>query len=198
MVVAAYPGGKFRSGRLLRCHPRDERLARIAARIRNPIVSRGRHRRGADSRGWLAHPARRGARCPAAALAGCLDRSARGALVGAIATGAATLGSTLQGWLGARQVRRWVHPAIDSGRDVLRFSIITPLVCTVSATVCVPVLTALGLIAKAEQLGTWVSWWAGDSIGVLLAAPLVWIVCGEPRAVATPATGSSATVSWWW
>jgi len=102
---------------------------------------------------------------------------------GAIATGAATFGATLQAWIGARQIQRWVHPAIDSGRDVLRFLLITPVVCMVNATVSVPTLAALGLVPKSEQIGTWASWWAGDSIGVLLAAPLVWIVCGEPRAL---------------
>jgi diguanylate cyclase (GGDEF)-like protein/PAS domain S-box-containing protein len=105
------------------------------------------------------------------------------ASIGAIATAAATVGSTLQAWVGARQIRRWVHAAIDSGRDVLRFLLITPVVCTISATVSVPVLAALGLIPHSEQLATWVSWWAGDSIGVLLAAPLTWIICGEPRAL---------------
>jgi diguanylate cyclase (GGDEF)-like protein/PAS domain S-box-containing protein len=103
--------------------------------------------------------------------------------IGAVATGAATFGSTLQAWVGARQMRRWIHSAIDSGRDVLRFLVLTPIVCTISATVGVPVLAALGLIPRSEQLVTWVSWWAGDSIGVLLAAPLVWIICGEPRAL---------------
>ena len=100
-----------------------------------------------------------------------------------LATAAVTVGSTLQAWLGARQIRRWVHPAVDSGRDVLRFLVITPLVCTISATIAVPTLAALGLIPRSEQLSTWVSWWVGDSIGVLLTAPLVWIVCGEPRAL---------------
>ena len=105
------------------------------------------------------------------------------ATTGALATAAATLGATLQALIGARQMRRWVHPAIDSGRDVLRFLLITPLVCTISATVSVPALAALGLLPKSAQVATWVSWWAGDSIGVLLAAPLVWIVCGQPRAL---------------
>jgi diguanylate cyclase (GGDEF)-like protein/PAS domain S-box-containing protein len=101
--------------------------------------------------------------------------------VGALAAAAATVGSTLQAWLGARLIRRCVHPAIDSGRDVLRFLLLTPLICTVSASVAVPSLAGLGLIPASIQLGTWVSWWVGDSIGVLLAAPLAWIVCGEPR-----------------
>ncbi len=105
------------------------------------------------------------------------------ATTAAVATAAAVVGSVLQAWIGARQVRRWIHPAIDSGRDVFRFLLITPLVCTISATICVPTLAMLGVIAKSAQLATWVSWWAGDSIGVLLAAPLVWIVCGEPRAL---------------
>lgn len=103
------------------------------------------------------------------------------ARTGAIATGAAAVGATLQAWIGARQIRQWVHPAIDSGRDVLRFLLLTLAICTISATVSVPALAALGLIPRGEQVGAWVSWWAGDSIGVLLAAPLVWIVCGEPR-----------------
>jgi diguanylate cyclase (GGDEF)-like protein/PAS domain S-box-containing protein len=104
-------------------------------------------------------------------------------LTGALATGAATVGSVLQAWLGARLFRRWVHPAIDSGRDVIRFLLLAPLVCLVSATVTVPSLYWLGLLPESERVASWLSWWAGDTIGVLLCAPLVWIVCGQPRAL---------------
>lgn len=101
----------------------------------------------------------------------------------AFATALASASAALQAWIGAGQMRRWMHPAIDSGRDVLRFVLITPVVCTINATFGVPALTAAGIIAQGEQLTTWLGWWAGDSISVLLAGPLVWIVCGEPRAL---------------
>jgi diguanylate cyclase (GGDEF)-like protein/PAS domain S-box-containing protein len=87
----------------------------------------------------------------------------------------------LQAWLGAALFRRWIHPALDSGRDVLRFLLLAPAMCLVSATFTVPALYRLGLLGDAERLAAWVSWWVGDTIGVLLAAPLVWIACAQPR-----------------
>ena len=98
-----------------------------------------------------------------------------------LATLASVLGAVLQAWLGARQFRRRLRPAIDSGRDVIALLLLTPLVCLVSATVAVPVLSALGAFSEAERWATWFAWWAGDTLGVLLAAPLCWIVCGSPR-----------------
>jgi diguanylate cyclase (GGDEF)-like protein/PAS domain S-box-containing protein len=103
---------------------------------------------------------------PAAALAATL--------VGAF-------GALLQAWLGARQFRRHMRPAIDSGHDVIAFLLLTPLICLTSATVSVPVLYALGAFDEVAQLRFWFAWWAGDTLGVLLAAPLCWIVCGAPR-----------------
>jgi diguanylate cyclase (GGDEF)-like protein/PAS domain S-box-containing protein len=100
---------------------------------------------------------------------------------GALAALAVTAGSVLQAWLGARLFRRWVGPAIDSGVDVLRFLLLTPLVCVVSASVAVSALYRLGLLPESELLASWLSWWAGDIIGVLLAGPLCWIVVGQPR-----------------
>ena len=32
-------------------------------------------------------------------------------------------------------------------------------------------------------VGDWLAWWMGDSIGILLAAPLTWIAIGRPRAL---------------
>jgi diguanylate cyclase (GGDEF)-like protein/PAS domain S-box-containing protein len=98
-------------------------------------------------------------------------------------TGAVTLGSTLQAWLGARQFRRWIDPALDSARDVTRFLLLAPSICLVSATITVPAMYRLGVVSDAERLGSWLSWWAGDTVGVLLAAPLCWIVVAPPRAL---------------
>jgi len=106
-----------------------------------------------------------------------------GPATAALANGAAVAGSLLQVWLGARQFRRFIRPAVDSGRDVLRFLLLAPLICLISATVSVPSLYWLGVIPGSELVPTWINWWAGDTVGVLLAAPLCWIVCGRPRAL---------------
>jgi diguanylate cyclase (GGDEF)-like protein/PAS domain S-box-containing protein len=97
------------------------------------------------------------------------------------ATLAATFGSALQAWLGARWFRRLVHPALDSARDVTRFVLLAPLACVVSASLNVPVLALLRMVPAPELGPTWINWWAGDTIGVLLAGPLTWMVCGRPR-----------------
>jgi diguanylate cyclase (GGDEF)-like protein/PAS domain S-box-containing protein len=98
-----------------------------------------------------------------------------------LATLASVAGNLLLTWLGARQFRRHLRPAIDSGRDVIAFLLRTPLVCLLGASVTAPVLHLLGAFGDAELPRTWFTWWAGDTLGVLLAAPLCWIVCGSPR-----------------
>jgi len=93
------------------------------------------------------------------------------------------LGSMLQAGLGALLFRRWINPAIDSGRDVLRFLLLAPLTALIGASCAVGGLRLLDVLPRAELATNWVSWWAGDTIGILLAAPLSWIVCGQPRAL---------------
>ncbi|KQQ87146.1 EAL domain-containing protein [Massilia sp. Leaf139] len=97
------------------------------------------------------------------------------------ATLVGALGALLQAWLGASQFRRRMRPAIDSGHDVMVYFLLTPVICLTSATISVPTLYALGAFEEVAQLRFWFAWWAGDTLGVLLAAPLCWIICGSPR-----------------
>ncbi|GAB3469382.1 hypothetical protein GCM10027321_38690 [Massilia terrae] len=115
------------------------------------------------------------------AMAGSWPGSATHGLAFALAVGGSMTGTTLQAWLGALAFRRWIHPAIDAGRDVLYFLLLAPVACLVSASINVANLAALGLIAPPAEAEAWVNWWAGDTIGVLLAAPLTWILCAAPR-----------------
>ena len=98
-----------------------------------------------------------------------------------LTTAVTALGALLQAWLGSRQFRRHLRPAIDSGRDVIAFLVLTPLICLISPSIGVPALHALGAVDDPEPVRSWLGWWAGDTIGVLLAAPLCWIACAEPR-----------------
>jgi diguanylate cyclase (GGDEF)-like protein/PAS domain S-box-containing protein len=97
------------------------------------------------------------------------------------AAAASTLGAVLQAWLGARWFARLIDPAIGSARDVGRFLLLAPVMCLTGATISVAALYRLGIFEAAERWPNWLDWWAGDTIGVLLAAPLAWVVCGLPR-----------------
>jgi integral membrane sensor domain MASE1 len=101
--------------------------------------------------------------------------------VAASATAIATLGSLIQAWLGAYWFRRLVDPALGTARDVARFLALAPVFCLINATANVAALYRLGVVTAAERAPNWINWWAGDTVGVLLAAPLIWIVCGRPR-----------------
>jgi diguanylate cyclase (GGDEF)-like protein/PAS domain S-box-containing protein len=91
----------------------------------------------------------------------------------------------LQAAVGAALLRRWVDPAIASGRAVLAFLALTPLICCIRASLSLGVLAALHDI-PADIAVRWFYWWIGDAIGILFAAPLCWVVLGRPRALGRP------------
>ena len=101
--------------------------------------------------------------------------------IAAVVTVVATLGALTQAWLGAHWFRRFVDPALGTARDVARFLALTPVFCLINPTASVAALYRLGVLTAPERAPNWINWWAGDIVGVLLAAPLVWIVCGRPR-----------------
>jgi diguanylate cyclase (GGDEF)-like protein/PAS domain S-box-containing protein len=91
------------------------------------------------------------------------------------------IGSTLQAWVGGTVLRRCVKPGLDSGRDIVLFLAIVPVVCLVSASVAISSLYLLHILPSHALLSNWIIWWAGDTIGTLLTAPLVWVYIGSPR-----------------
>ncbi len=93
-------------------------------------------------------------------------------------------GAALQAILATRLVR----PSIKTGallateRDVLAFLLLgAPLACLLSATFGVAGLYLLHGLATDALPGTWLTWWAGDSLGVLLFAPLVLLLLWPDR-----------------
>jgi PAS domain S-box-containing protein len=101
----------------------------------------------------------------------------------AISTGIA-LGTTLQTFVGASLVRRYVRfptPLTDE-RDIFLFlSLGGPIACATSASIGVSVLYLTGTISTADFWFTWLTWWVGDTIGVLIASPFMLVLFGEPR-----------------
>ena len=95
------------------------------------------------------------------------------------------LGATLQAALGAALVRgRLKGPlTLSEPRDVAIFcGLGAVLACLVNATLSSLTLVAFGLVAPAALAFTWWTWWVGDTLGVLIGAPIVLTLIGTPRA----------------
>ncbi|MGE0861941.1 MAG: PAS domain S-box protein [Gammaproteobacteria bacterium] len=91
-------------------------------------------------------------------------------------------GATLQAALGVRLVQRFVEvpEPLAQERHALHFLALGgPLACLVSATVGVAGLYFLRGLPAEALAANWIAWWAGDSLGVLLFAPLVILVLPE-------------------
>nr|WP_269106668.1 EAL domain-containing protein [Massilia sp. TS11] len=91
-----------------------------------------------------------------------------------------TIGAVLQAALGRVLLRR-ARPEFGAARDVLWLLAVAPLMCCVAPTVSLFTLLLLGALGAAQLPAAWLTWWVGDTIGVLLAAPLAWILFGRPR-----------------
>ena len=91
--------------------------------------------------------------------------------------------STLQAALGGAVLRRAVgYPApLDNGRDLARFVLLSPVCCVTSTTLSLAGLSVLGVVAPPNLGSSWISWWTGDTLGVLVGLPLMLVMVGEPR-----------------
>jgi len=83
------------------------------------------------------------------------------------------LASMLQAAIGGATLRRAVdYPAtLDNERDILRFLLLSPVFCLTSATLSLSGMWALGAVQIPDLLASWVTWWIGDTLGVLVVLP---------------------------
>ncbi|WP_153160287.1 MASE1 domain-containing protein [Zoogloea sp. 1C4] len=94
------------------------------------------------------------------------------------------VGASLQAFAGTFMARRWIRFPItlDTADSIVRLLFAAaPLSCLVGATIGVAALVVLGGLPPAEAAFSWWSWWAGDAIGILIAAPLTFVFIGTPR-----------------
>ena len=98
-------------------------------------------------------------------------------------------GAALQAWVGAALVRRYVRQplALVEARDVALFFVLTaPLACLVNASLGVLALGLAGFVAPADLPFNWLTWWAGDALGTLVAAPVALALVGRPKSQWVP------------
>ncbi len=94
-------------------------------------------------------------------------------------------GAMLQAGVGAALVRRFVGPVVvlDAPRDIALAGLLGGLLaCTISPSIATPALLFAGAVPASNALTNWLTWWSGDTLGVLIAAPLVLTVIGQPAA----------------
>lgn len=107
--------------------------------------------------------------------------SATGFEVAVIIAVASMLQAAIGGW-GLRRIFGYAA-TLNNIVDALRFLLLAPIICVTSASISVSGLWALGLIETAGLAGNWLSWWLGDTLGVLVLFPLVMIIINGPRAL---------------
>ncbi len=94
-------------------------------------------------------------------------------------------GAALQVWVGLQLVRglgRPIDMALEQPHEIGRFMLLAgPLACVVNASISVVTMTLLGLMPATAAPWAWVSWWAGDTMGVLVGAPLMLTLVGQPK-----------------
>jgi integral membrane sensor domain MASE1 len=67
----------------------------------------------------------------------------------------------------------------DNASDILIFLLLAPIFCLTSATISLGGLWMLGAVELHELPMNWETWWVGDTLGVLVALPLMIILGGE-------------------
>jgi signal transduction histidine kinase/integral membrane sensor domain MASE1 len=95
-------------------------------------------------------------------------------------------GATLQALLGHAFARRFVggNMTLDTVSSVLRFIAYCGIVASLaSATIGVTTLSLLSDRVPVNLFVNWLSWWSGDTIGVLLTTPIVLTLAWRQRPV---------------
>ena len=114
----------------------------------------------------------------------------------AVLAGLLSVAATLQAWVGARLIRRWVdlESALTGAGDVLKFLVAGgPIACLTNSTLGILTLVLGDHMAVHKIPNAWVTWWAGDTIGVVVFAPILLVALHrswsiERRRILTVAT----------
>lgn len=88
------------------------------------------------------------------------------------------LGSLLQPLFGAWLINRFLSKnLVESANTFLLFALAIPIICIVSSSIGTTSLYINDLITIEKVIETWLTWWLGDTTGIVLITPLMlsWI-----------------------
>lgn len=98
-------------------------------------------------------------------------------------------GATLQALFGAWLARRLIDfpNPLDSPRSIaLLLFVVAPVSSLINASLSTPVLLGSGIISFDQTLYSWGSWWLGDTLGALVALPLMFVFLATPAELWRP------------
>lgn len=105
-----------------------------------------------------------------------------------LAAAGMALGNTLEAVLGALALRRLrVRGEVARVRDALAMLVVAALAPLLSATVGVSCLTLEGISTWDQYPRSWLIWWQGNFMGVLIVLPVILAWAGQPSTVKYPA-----------
>lgn len=94
-------------------------------------------------------------------------------------------GAALQIWVACRLTagRSWpVDLSLDQPRQIARFLFLAgPVACLINPVLSVGSMLALGIVSPDTALTSALSWWAADTMGVLMCTPIVLTWVGQPH-----------------
>ncbi|MBO0732923.1 MAG: CHASE domain-containing protein, partial [Methylocapsa sp.] len=96
---------------------------------------------------------------------------------------AIAFGHFLQAAVGGTALRHVIgYPApLDNPRDLILFLALSPVFCLTSSSLSLSAMWALGAVRSSDLITNWVTWWVGDTLGVLVVSPLMLALMGQPR-----------------
>jgi PAS domain S-box-containing protein len=113
--------------------------------------------------------------------------------IAVIIAGGATLQATVSAWL----CRRWiVFPNVleQTGDIGLLLTLGGPVGCLINSFIGVGTLTVFGLIPLEKSPFSWLTWWVGDTIGVLVFTPIVLLISNKGAQVSNQRKKVAGTV----
>ncbi len=98
------------------------------------------------------------------------------------ATGLGATGCAIAGKLLIEHYVGFPNPLTDN-RSILLFMLFGgPISCLIPATIGITCMLIFGIVTPPEIPVNWVSWWVGDTIGVLVFSPLMLVFFAKPNA----------------
>jgi len=87
-------------------------------------------------------------------------------------------GSVLQPLIGSKLInyKSSVSELISNPSKFLYFCLVTPIICLVSSSIGSTALYISGVIDLNALTKIWLTWWLGDSIGILLLTPVILLL----------------------
>lgn len=116
---------------------------------------------------------------------------------------ASTLQALAAVWLSSRLIQPGL-PKLDGPRSIMTFFVMTgPVACLITPCLGVSALVSMGVMPLKSAAISWWNWWVGDTLGVLIVAPLLFCLFGKPRelwearrlSVALPLLGTLLTLA---